>query len=88
MIAASVKDSERLVEFLLSKGADPNEKSEKPRTPIATKTSLLRLILLTQTTPARRSSTSWPLRTTSISPVGSSRTNHQHQHGFVTRGAR
>lgn len=28
MIAASVKDSERLVEFLLSKGADPNEKSE------------------------------------------------------------
>lgn len=30
MIAASVKDSERLVEFLLSKGADPNEKSEVP----------------------------------------------------------
>lgn len=29
MIAASVKDSERLVEFLLSKGADPNEKSEE-----------------------------------------------------------
>lgn len=28
MIAASVKDSERLVEFLLSKGADPNEKSD------------------------------------------------------------
>lgn len=28
MIAASVKDSEKLVEFLLSKGADPNEKSE------------------------------------------------------------
>ncbi|KAF3764910.1 hypothetical protein M406DRAFT_98306 [Cryphonectria parasitica EP155] len=28
MIAASVKDSERLVEFLLSKGADPNEKSK------------------------------------------------------------
>lgn len=33
MIAASVKDSERLVDFLLSKGADPNEKSEiKPST--------------------------------------------------------
>lgn len=30
MIAASVKDSERLVEFLLSKGADPNEKSKDP----------------------------------------------------------
>lgn len=30
MIAASVKDSERLVEFLLSKGADPNEKSNDP----------------------------------------------------------
>lgn len=30
MIAASVKDSERLVGFLLSKGADPNEKSEIP----------------------------------------------------------
>lgn len=28
MIAASVKDSEKLVVFLLSKGADPNEKSE------------------------------------------------------------
>lgn len=28
MIAASVKDSEKLVEFLLSKGADPNEKSK------------------------------------------------------------
>lgn len=28
MIAASVKESEKLVEFLLSKGADPNEKSE------------------------------------------------------------
>lgn len=34
MIAASVKDSERLVEFLLSKGADPNEKSKG--SPIAT----------------------------------------------------
>lgn len=30
MIAASVKDSEKLVDFLLSKGADPNEKSEFP----------------------------------------------------------
>ena len=30
MIAASVKESERLVEFLLSKGADPNEKSGLP----------------------------------------------------------
>lgn len=29
MIAASVKDSEKLVQFLLSKGADPNEKSTK-----------------------------------------------------------
>lgn len=28
MIAASVKDGEKLVEFLLSKGADPNETSE------------------------------------------------------------
>lgn len=28
MIAASVKDSEKLVVFLLSKGAEPNEKSE------------------------------------------------------------
>lgn len=28
MIAASVKDGEKLVDFLLSKGADPNEKSE------------------------------------------------------------
>lgn len=28
MIAASVKDSEKLVVFLLSKGADPNEKSK------------------------------------------------------------
>lgn len=28
MIAASVKDSEKLVVFLLSKGADPNEKSQ------------------------------------------------------------
>lgn len=31
MIAASVKDSEKLVEFLLSKGADPNEKSKLSR---------------------------------------------------------
>lgn len=30
MIAASVKDSEKLVDFLLSKGADPNEKSKDP----------------------------------------------------------
>lgn len=28
MIAASVKDGEKLVDFLLSKGADPNEKSK------------------------------------------------------------
>lgn len=28
MIAASVKDSEKLVEYLLSKGADVNEKSK------------------------------------------------------------
>lgn len=28
MIAASVKDGEKLVVFLLSRGADPNEKSE------------------------------------------------------------
>ena len=28
MIAASVKDSENLVEYLLSKGADVNEKSK------------------------------------------------------------
>lgn len=47
MIAASVKDSERLVEFLLSKGADPNEKSERPRIPIATNAYLLQLIPLT-----------------------------------------
>ncbi|KAG6363000.1 hypothetical protein INS49_008095 [Diaporthe citri] len=32
MIAASVKDSERLVEFLLSKGADPNEKNNTGQT--------------------------------------------------------
>jgi hypothetical protein len=40
MIAASVKDSERLVEFLLSKGADPNEKSEALPISIATWTFL------------------------------------------------
>lgn len=33
MIAASVKDGEKLVEFLLSKGADPNEKSKPPLPP-------------------------------------------------------
>lgn len=37
MIAASVKDSERLVEFLLSKGADPNEKSEADHPPSPTR---------------------------------------------------
>lgn len=47
MIAASVKDSERLVEFLLSKGADPNEKSEFPRGPCPLSAQdLPRLILL------------------------------------------
>lgn len=29
MIAASVKDGDKLVEFLLSKGADPNVKSKQ-----------------------------------------------------------
>lgn len=35
MIAASIKDGEKLVEFLLSKGADPNEKSEQQQAPLS-----------------------------------------------------
>lgn len=88
MIAASVKDSERLVEFLLSKGADPNEKSEFSPCPTTPRDAQLTDAFPAQTTPARRSSTSWPPRTTSTSPAGSLRTNHQHQHESVTRGVR
>lgn len=64
MIAASVKDSERLVDFLLSKGADPNEKSEAMPVPHRTHRRDIHPSPLTdplscpQTTPARPSSTS------------------------------
>lgn len=93
MIAASVKDSERLVEFLLSKGADPNEKSEARPIPHYTRTGGISIppadpFFCPQTTPARRSSTSWHPRTTSTSHAGSSRTSHLRRHGFVTGGAR
>lgn len=59
MIAASVKDSERLVEFLLSKGADPNEKSEwVPSNPPCQPVSFFPADPFVQTTPARQLSTS------------------------------
>lgn len=59
MIAASVKDSERLVEFLLSKGADPNEKSEWSPPHLQSQPGCFFLADPSpQTTPARQSFTS------------------------------
>lgn len=53
MIAASVKDSEKLVVFLLSKGADPNEKSEFHVLLVWLSISLANPRFSIQTTPAR-----------------------------------